>query len=45
MQYGILLAVYKLQDSTQCLVQGFQKLQSFGGTPLMNGYDSPLLEL
>ena len=30
---------YKLQYSTQCLFQGFLQLQSFGGTPLVNGYD------
>ena len=42
MLYGILLAVFKLQDSTYCLVQG---LQSFGGTPFVNEYDCPQLDL
>ena len=45
MLYGILLAVFKLQDSTYCLVQSFQQLQSFGGTPLLNEYDCPRLDL
>eukprot|EP00731_Ephydatia_muelleri_P000803 Em0001g803a len=43
--YGILLAVFKLQDSTYCLVQSFQQVQSFGGTPLLNEYDCPRLDL
>ena len=45
MLYGILLAVFKLQNSTYCLVQGFQQLQSFGGTPFVNEYDCPRLDL
>ena len=47
MLYGILLAVYKLQDgSVVCLIQGFQKLQSQDGAmPFLNEYDCPLLEL
>lgn len=47
MLYGILLAVFKLQDgAVVCLIQGFQKLQSQDGARLfMNEYDCPLLEL
>eukprot|EP00731_Ephydatia_muelleri_P019652 Em0012g477a len=32
-------------DSTYCLVQTFQQLQSFGGAPLLNEYDCPRLDL
>ncbi|KAL5500020.1 hypothetical protein EMCRGX_G011511 [Ephydatia muelleri] len=47
MLYGILLAVFKLQDgAVVCLIQGFQKLQSQDGArPFVNEYDCPLLEL
>ena len=42
---AVLLAVFKLQDSTYFLVQGFQQLQSFGGTPIVNEYDCARLNL
>ena len=47
MLYGILLAVFKLQDgAVVCFIQGFQKLQSQDGArPFVNEYDCPLLEL
>ena len=47
MLYGILLAVFKLQDgAVVCLIQGFQKLKSQDGArPFANEYDCPLLEL
>ena len=41
MLYGILLAMFKLQDSTYCLVQGFLQLY----TPHVKEYDCPRLDL
>ena len=46
MQYGILLATFKRNDSSvHCLIQEFHKLQTADGQALTNPYDCPLLEL